>query len=171
MSTPDEKRAARERRQECELRASFGGREVVFRDLELWWSDPEPPDQAHPTFSLVTSSDLPPQAPHLEIECAAPDATTFRDLVGEEFVLAPLSREDPRGWVSIDLGRDFKANGFAAREWVSPAAKLQFEALDGDALEGTFEASLERSAASGRAPAPAGVVRFEGRFRARAPKW
>lgn len=152
-----------------ELRASVDGREVLFDCLELWWADAEPPDHEYPTFTLITSADAPGDVPRVEVECTAPEATTFRDLSGEEFALSPLASESPGGWVLVDLGRDFKSRGFAAREWVARDAKVKFDERIEDVLLGTFEASLERSAAKGGGPgAP---IKLSGRFRAQAPRW
>src|SRR5437667_10817673 len=89
-----------------ELQASLDGRAMVFDSLELWWSEAEPPEHDYPTFMLVTSADAPGDAPHVEVECPAPDATTFRDLGGETVTLRPLAADGGRGWVPIDLGRD-----------------------------------------------------------------
>jgi hypothetical protein len=152
-----------------ELRAALDGREVLFERLELWWSEAEPPEHDYPTFTLITSADAPVEAPRVEVECPAPDATTFRDLSGEEFALAPLTSEGGGGWVLVDLGRDWKARGFAAREWVARDAKIKFQERVEEVLEGTFEASLERSAAKGGGTG--GPMRLEGRFKARAPRW
>jgi hypothetical protein len=152
-----------------ELRASVEGREVVFDELELWWCEPEPPAEEYPTFTLTTGVDAPPGAPRLEVECAAPDATTFRDLAGASFALAPLAAEKGGGWVSVDLGRDWKERGFPGREWVASEANVRFDTLREGLLEGAFEAALEKSRAGGDARHAA--LRIVGRFRARAPRW
>ncbi|HVY62707.1 MAG TPA: hypothetical protein VHF22_13700, partial [Planctomycetota bacterium] len=132
-----------------DLRASVDGREILFERLELWWSEAEPPEHDYPTFTLITSADAPADAPRVEVECPAPEATTFRDLSGEEFRLAPLATDGGGGWVLIDLGRDWKSRGFPAREWVAKEARVKFEEKVEDILEGVFEAQLERSAAKG----------------------
>ena len=152
-----------------DLRAAVEGREVLFERLELWWSEAEPPEHDYPTFTLITSADAPGDAPRVEVECPAPEATTFRDLSGEEFKLSPLSAESPGGWVLVDLGRDYKQRGFAAREWVAKDARVHFDERVEDVLEGTFEANLERSAAKGGGNAS--PIKLTGKFRARAPRW
>jgi hypothetical protein len=152
-----------------DLRASVDGREILFERLELWWSEAEPPEHDYPTFTLITSADAPADAPRVEVECPAPEATTFRDLSGEEFSLAPLATDGGGGWVLVDLGRDWKSRGFPAREWVAKEARIKFDEKVEDILEGTFEAQLERSAAKGGGPgAP---MKLAGKFRARAPRW
>lgn len=155
---------------EFELRATIDGRAVVFPHLELWWAEAEPPEQDHPTFTLATSADLGGDGPRIEVECVARDATTFRDIAGRRFVLAPLSAEGG-GWVTVDFGRDFRARGFPARDWVARRAIVRFDDGIGEVLSGSFEADLERSAAKGGPPGPAAPIRLEGSFRARAPRW
>lgn len=151
-----------------DLCATVDGRDILFERLELWWSEAEPPGQPFPSFTLTTSADAPGDAPRIEVECPARDATTFHDLSGESFALAPLEG-DGGEWVSVDLGRGYKQRGFAARAWVAREARVTFDARGAGAIEGSFEASLERSAAKGGSPgAP---VKIAGRFRARAPKW
>jgi hypothetical protein len=152
-----------------DLRASVDGREILFAQLELWWSEAEPPEHDYPTFTLITSADAPGDAPRVEVECPAPEATTFRDLSGEEFKLSPLASDSSGGWVLVDLGRDWKSRGFPAREWVAREARIKFQEKVEDVLEGTFEAHLERSAAKGGGPGS--PVRLSGKFRARAPRW
>ncbi len=128
-----------------ELRATVDGRPVTFEHLELWWSEAEPPEHEYATFTLITSADAPGELPRVEVECPAPEATTFRDLGGETFAIAPLAA-DGGGWVAVDLGRDYKSRGFPARDWVAREARVRFEDRVDEVLEGTFEADLERSA-------------------------
>lgn len=153
-----------------ELRATIEGREVVFDGLELWWAEAEPPEHDYPTFTLITSAEAPGNAPRVEVECPAPEATTFRDLGGESFALSPLTVDGSGGWVSIDLGRDYKARGFVAREWVAREATLRFAERIDEGTEGLFEASLERSASRGGGSAGS-PMKLVGKFRARAPRW
>lgn len=151
-----------------ELRASVEGRAVVFENLELWWCEPEPPEEEYPSFTLTTGADTPTGAPRLEVESPAPDATTFRDLLKATFALAPLGAE-PNGWVSVDLGKDWKERGFPGREWVASEARIEFDEVAEGVLGGAFEAALERSRAQG--DGREGTLRIAGRFRARPPRW
>lgn len=153
-----------------DLRATVDGREVVFEQLELWWSEAEPPDHEYPSFTLITSADALGDGPRIEVECPATEATTFRDLSGETFILNPLSGEGPAGWVSVDLGRDYKPRGFPARDWVARTARVTFAEKVDDVLEGQFEAELERSASKGGGSG-GGSLKLSGKFRARAPRW
>jgi hypothetical protein len=154
-----------------ELRARIDGHEVVFGNIELWWSDPEPPEQESPSFALITSADVPPDLPHVEIECPAPEATTFKDLRGDTFKIEPLAADGAGGWMSLDLGRDFKSSGLPGRAWVARRVELRFEEGEGESLEGALEAELERSAARGGLPAPAQPVKLTGTFCVLAPRW
>jgi hypothetical protein len=152
-----------------ELHATIDGKALVFANLELWWSEAEPPEHEYPTFTLITSTEIPGDGPRIEVECAAPEATTFRDLSGESFGLNPLGGDAAGGWVSVDLGRDYKAKGFPAREWVAKEARISFAEKVEDVLEGQFEASLEKSASKGGGNVAS--IKLSGKFRARAPRW
>lgn len=164
---PDPQRAPEER---FELSGTIEGRPVRFEDLELWWTEPEPPMHLLPGFTLITCAEAPGDRPRIEIECPVPDATTFRDLRGATFRLSPLSTEAVGGWMSVDVGRDWRPRGFAIRDWVARQAVVRFDDTTEDVLSGTVEAELERSAAKG-GPVGAPTVRLSGRFRVKAPRW
>jgi len=153
-----------------DLTATVDGRTVVFERVELWWSEAEPPQQPTASLSLASSPDLPADRAHIEVECPAPGAVTYKALLGAERRLAPLAEAGDGGWLSVDLGRDARARGFACRDWVATEATVRCEAAADGLVTGEVDALLEPSAAKGaRVDAP--PIRLAGRFRAQAPRW